>query len=299
MENIISPLTLSDKVKKTATFQVSEICRKYADYGLDVTLYFKNLEVVDLFECQETGYRFYHPFRVVGDGAFYENLSRSKTGYYSNRWEHKIALQSIDKTDVVLEVGSGFGAFLKLLQAQQIKSKGLELNPHAVHTCVNEGLNVQEKVVQEEAVEHPTEYDVVCNFQVLEHITDVHGFIKASVDLLKPGGKLIIGVPNNNPYLFINDKYHTLNLPPHHAGLWNKRSLRNLQSLFKLKIELMEVEPLDVTYAYFINHQINTTKNPFVRKGLKALHWALPKVLKRTCCAFIDGRNVLVVYRKL
>ena len=72
----------------------------------------------------------------------------------------------------------------------------------------------------------------------------MHDFIKDSLLALKPNGKLIIGVPNNNPFLFVNDKYHTLNLPPHHAGLWNKKSLKSLEQIFNIELVSLQYEPL-------------------------------------------------------
>jgi SAM-dependent methyltransferase len=77
---------------------------------------------------------------------------------------------------------------------------------------------------------------VVCSFQVLEHIYDVKSFLEASLHVLKPKGKLIIGVPNNEPYFLGYDKYATLNLPPHHMGLWNKSVFEKVAPLFNLKI---------------------------------------------------------------
>ncbi|MNY13942.1 Ubiquinone biosynthesis O-methyltransferase [compost metagenome] len=199
-----------------------------------------------------------------------------------------------------MEIGSGFGAFLQLLKNNDIQGKGLELNPNAVSRCVEEMLNVEEKLIQEEANENPEFYDVVCCYQVLEHIADPNSFIHSSIQALKIGGKLIIGVPNNNPYLFVNDKYHTLNLPPHHAGLWNKKSLKSLEKVFSLKQESIEFEPLEVSYSYFIDFQIRNLNNYFIfKKGLVFLNKLMPRVLKKVICKLINGRNMLVVYRKI
>ena len=301
MKNIVieSPLSLKKTVKKYDEFLVSDICEKYREYGVDVSSYFRGLSQIDLYECTQTGYRFYWPLRVVGDAKFYENLSTNKTNYYSNRWEHQIALSKLSKKDKTLEVGSGFGAFLKLLNENNIIAKGLELNPHAVKQCKKNGFDVEEKLVQTEAKDYKGLYDAVCYFQVLEHIAEVHSFVSASVALLKKGGKLIIGVPNNNPYLFINDKYHTLNLPPHHAGLWNKKSLLSLQDLFGLKLDYIEFEPLDVSYNYFIKFHQKNGGNKLSKYILKILHKKTPKLLQKILCSMIKGRNVLVVFKKL
>jgi hypothetical protein len=85
---------------------------------------------------------------------------------------------------------------------------------------------------------------------------------------LKKGGKLIIGVPNSNPFLYKYDKYHTLNLPPHHMGLWNKFSLANLANYFPMSVDNIIVEALqqhEFEYYFKILFDNNmSTKNLFL-----------------------------------
>ncbi|MDG1731298.1 MAG: class I SAM-dependent methyltransferase [Algibacter sp.] len=294
---INSPLFCNGgETKLVETFNTSEIIADYKNMNIDVQRFFKEDSIL-LYECVRTGYRFYYPFSTIGDAKFYDDLSKDRNNYYSHRWEHKIALNYINKSDSVLEIGSGFGVFLNLLKQKKIKAKGLELNPHAVKQCKSQGLDVKEALIQQEALQLKNAYSIICYFQVLEHITEVHDFIKSSLDTLKKDGKLIIGVPNNNPYLFINDKYHTLNLPPHHAGLWNKKSLKSLETIFPLKLEEITFEPLVKTYSYFLNFQINNS-NVLVKIILKTLNKLIPRILKKVLCKFIKGRNVLVVFKK-
>ena len=299
MNKLKSPLAIkSDKIKFVAVFQTNQIIKDYKNIGIDVLRFFKETEV-KLYKCNQTGYRFFYPFSTIGDATFYEDLSRNRKNYYSRRWEHTKAMNYINVSDSVLEIGSGFGSFLNLLKKNQIVSKGLELNSHAVDKCKIEGLDVDEKLIQEEAKINKEQYDVVCYFQVLEHIVEVNSFIDSSIRALKKGGKLIIGVPNNNPYLFINDKYHTLNMPPHHAGLWNKQSLKSLENLFPIKLERIIFEPLEVNYKYFINSYINKTSNQVIKKILTIINKIAPKILKKIMCTFVKGRNVVAIYKKL
>jgi len=279
-------------------FKAEEIVNCYIKMGLKVNRFFPE-ENIQLYKCDQTGYRFYYPFNAIGDAKFYEDLSISRKNYYSERWEHSRALRFIEKNENVLEVGTGFGAFLNLLKIKGIKANGLELNGVAVKNCRDQGLNVENKLIQDDALENSGQYDVVCYFQVLEHITDVGSFLKASVDLLKVGGRLMIGVPNNNPYLFINDRMHTLNLPPHHAGLWNKNSLENLQKIFPLKKIHLEFEPLEEAYSEFIEQWTTNQKNKFIKKAIIVMRAKAPKILKKFCCKFINGRNIFVVFEKI
>jgi len=287
----------SNKTKLIETFSAQMIISNYKELGLHDDRFFDG-ESIYLFECLKTGYRFYYPFKAIGDAEFYKDLSLSRDNYYSERWEHREALNILDRGDTVLEIGSGFGVFLKMLKPKNIIGSGLELNPHAVQKCVEEGLDVKQKLIQDFVLDTKGQFDNVCYFQVLEHITDVYGFIEASIKALKVGGKLIIGVPNNNPYLFRYDKYHTLNLPPHHAGLWNRKSLTSLENVFPLKLESMLFEPLNLTYDYFLKVQLKDLNNNIETLCIKALNKLFPKFLKRLLCKLYKGRNVLVIFTK-
>tara|TARA_R110001583_G_scaffold162719_1_gene314999 strand:- start:54153 stop:55055 length:903 start_codon:yes stop_codon:yes gene_type:complete len=299
MNKLKSPLAInSDSIKLVSILKNNKIIKNYNKIGIDVSRFFKKSEI-KLYKCNKTGYRFFYPFSTIGDALFYEELSKNRKNYYSRRWEHSEALNYINNSDLVLEIGSGFGSFLNLLKENKIVSKGIELNPYAVIKCKEDGLNVEEKLIQEEIKNKKEQYDVVCYFQVLEHIVEVNSFINSSIKALKKGGKLIIGVPNNNPYLFINDKYHTLNLPPHHAGLWNKQALKSLENIFPLKLESLIFEPISVTYPYFIESYIKNLNNPLIKIVIQVIHKLIPKILKLVVCNFIKGRNVVAIYKKI
>lgn len=297
-ELIYSPLVLdSNKTRLIETLSTKQIISNYKKLDLNVERFFET-ECIYLFECLKTGYRFYYPFKTIGDAEFYKDLSINRVNYYSERWEHIQALNIIKKGDTVLEIGSGFGVFLKMLKPINVNGSGLELNPYAVQKCVEEGLDVKQKLIQDLVLDTKSKFDNVCYFQVLEHITEVHSFIEASIKALKVGGKLMIGVPNNNPYLFRYDKYHTLNLPPHHAGLWNRRSLTSLEKIFPLKLESIHFESLNLTYDYFLNVQLKNSHNSLEKFCIKLLNKLFPKFLKRLLCKFYKGRNVLVIFKK-
>ncbi|MCK0125012.1 class I SAM-dependent methyltransferase [Gelidibacter sp. F2691] len=294
---ISSPLYKGGSVDKIETFNSKFICNAYKSMGLDVSGLFKGTNEITLYSCRNTGYRFYYPFTSIGDAEFYKDLSLKRKNYYSTRWEHLEILPKINKNDKVLEIGSGFGVFLKLLQAKNVEAEGIELNPEAVKTCEKEKLKIHRILIDEFSEIHPEQFDIVCYFQVLEHITNVHDFIKSSLKTLKSNGQLVIGVPNNNPYLFVNDKHHTLNLPPHHAGLWNKKSLKSLEKIYNIKLESVKFEPLEKTYSQFLESYISNS-NKFYASIIKTINRVIPKLLKYLLCKFINGRNILVIYRK-
>lgn len=299
IDAVKSPLIrIGGKVKLIDTFLSSEIIKLYKGQGTDVSRFFQNKKV-KLYKCLSSGYRFFYPNSVIGDAQFYKELSSTRPNYYSERWEHLKSLNFIKQSDNVLEIGSGFGSFLQKLKDLEINAEGIELNNHAVEHCKGKGLNVSGTLIEEFSKIYPDKFDVVCSFQVLEHVFKVHDFILSQLNTLKSGGKLIVGVPNNNPYLFVSDKFHTLNLPPHHAGLWNKESLFSLEKIFNLKVEQMIFEPLENTYDYFISCNIKQIKNKSFQKLIRKVEKRHRKRIRKYLPKYINGRNILVVYRKL
>lgn len=296
-KTVPSPLkfdALSDKIE---SFETQKICSAYKAMGIDVSRYFKDLKKIELFQCRGTGYKFYYPFSIIGDAEFYKELSLKRDNYYSTRWEHLQILPSLNTTQKILEIGSGFGVFLSLLKSKGIIAEGIELNPIALNNCKEQQLKVHNQLIEDFVKDSVEQFDVVCYFQVLEHITNIYDFISNSLLALKPGGRLIIGVPNNNPYLFINDKFHTLNLPPHHAGLWDKNSLKSLEKIFNISLDSLTFEPLEKTYNQFLPTYLANTNaiNAFL---IKSFNKIAPRLLKRVVCRFVNGRNILAVYTK-
>jgi 2-polyprenyl-3-methyl-5-hydroxy-6-metoxy-1,4-benzoquinol methylase len=287
MTDVISPITQTNRVTLEAEFDVNILFQDYkAKYQIDVSEYFHNLDSIQLYRCNETGYRFYYPFTLSGKSNFYEALQKSSWYYPSWKWENEIAFKEILKTDNVLDIGCGSGLFMEKLLQNNIKTVGIEFNDIAIKKCLEIGLDVKKQSVKEHSLLFPNRYEVVCLFQVLEHIASPQEFINDCIKLLKIGGKLIIGVPNNNPYLFKKDKYHTLNLPPHHMGLWNKESLIQLAKYNQLQVENIVIEPLfDLHYYLKVNYGIPLKIGNYVKR-LNFLS------------NFIDGRNIIAILKK-
>jgi SAM-dependent methyltransferase len=240
---IISPLTGTKEAKLVDTISSKDIIDLYkAQLGMDVANYFKDTPAVNIYQCIETGYKFYYPESVMGDGKFYEDLQRAgerkfESYYRKNLFDHQFGASIVGTNDKVLEIGCGTGFFLESLLDKTDQVTGIELNPYAVSVCKEKGLSVFNELIESHSSHKGEYYDVVCSFQVLEHVYDVRNFIEYSVRTLKPGGKLILSVPNNEPYFLRYNKYETLNLPPHHMGLWNKAVFEKLQDQFPLVIK--------------------------------------------------------------
>lgn len=294
----ISPATGLQNVSTILQLDVQKIIADYQSLQISTERFFTNIPSVEIMQCNDTGYRYYYPFTIFGDGEFYAELQKLNGDYYpTDKWEHANAINYVAPNAKVLEVGSANGYFLDRMKTKGAICTGLEFNPTALQQAKEKGLDVHNEMLDAHAQKNESTYDVVCSFQVLEHIWDVKNYFESVVQCLKPGGKCIIGVPNNNPYLYRYDVYHTLNLPPHHSGLWNKENMEKVAAYYGFKPIAIMVEKLTVPkewYAAQVNYYLQ--HKSWLGKLLKATPWPLAKLIVKTVKPFTEGRNVLGIF---
>ena len=302
-----SPVTGNTNVRVFDSVLVADIVRLYREQeNVNVERFFGRGDTVQILECEATKYRFYYPFECIGDASFYENLRNSE--YDRDEAEdHKFAYDQIGKDDKLLEVGCGTGKFLDQISHITKNVTGLELNSLAAKSAVEKGFDVNVQFIEEHANENSNCYDVICAFQVLEHIADVKSFLDAALKALKPGGKLIFSVPCNEPYFQRFCKYEVLNMPPHHMGLWSLEAFKNLCNVFEMTLD-----------NYSLSGETSFKGDVYLRAKSMANVKSLPRqhsfleYVKLFClapgAAFLSGRdylqgkpgygNISIVFRK-
>lgn len=242
-EHVPSPLNgePSRLVRRVSTAWLVDEYRRQFSY--DAQPCFDGLSEVGVYECS-TGFRFYYPFSTSGPASLYQRLQQFEWNYKERKWEHDLALEHVRPGSRLLDVGCGEGSFL--LRAKTTRAAtvaGLEFNPTAADKAVKAGLDVSTETLAQHAARRAGFYDVVTSFQVLEHVTDPKQFVLDCMALLRPKGKLVLGVPNNDGFLG-RDHAAVLNAPPHHMGLWDRASLARLASIVGLECLGFETEPL-------------------------------------------------------
>ncbi|MFN9331618.1 MAG: methyltransferase domain-containing protein, partial [Planctomycetota bacterium] len=105
------------------------------------------------------------------------------------------------------------------------------------------GVEVVTETIEAHAAKRPGHYDVVTSFQVLEHVTAPAAFVRACIQALKPGGSLLLGVPNHDSFLGQAED-NWLDMPPHHMSLWSRACLEGLGPRFGVQHVATWLEPL-------------------------------------------------------
>jgi 2-polyprenyl-3-methyl-5-hydroxy-6-metoxy-1,4-benzoquinol methylase len=202
-----------------------------------------------------------------------------------------------------LEVGSGSGQFLRKLALLGVKAQGVDLTPESGQS--SGGHNVVKKSSFDDfRLNIGESVDGIVAFQVLEHIFDVKGFFEFCNRNLKEKGLLILGVPNNNPYLFKFDRWHTLNLPPHHVGRWNEESLKTVAETFGYQVLMLKHEKLtsnELRHLLRLGSEAGGLHGLLSRIGLKLVRldsFLLFQPLQNLFRLLLEGRNTFAVFEK-
>lgn len=296
----------STDVSRLEEIYTKDIIRLYEDRAkVKVGRLFKD-EVIYYESCNNCGLKFYLP-QVIGDGEFYNEL-QSYAGYYlEEKQEYVEAAKYINAEDEILEIGSGEGIFTRYIKYKSYI--GLEFSDKAIATAARSGIKILNENIESFAKTHAGQFDVVCFFQVLEHVQHPGNFISSAVSCLKPGGKLILAVPSEDS--FINQVVNFyLNMPPHHASRWTDKTLHKIGELFNLRLITLFHENIHAIHQEFYSKtKIHSAimkslgkKNKIIDNGLtNKLSYGLSSAAARILPGEKNavGQSVMVVFEKL
>lgn len=296
------PLCGAHKWTEVRAHAMAPIARYWEALGYRFAHEHKNLphELVER-RCITCGLHFFDPC-LLGSAHLYEQLAAVPWYYAPHKWEFDEALKFIAALQPahVLEIGCGQGDFLKQARRFSAAVTGLEYNKKAVETCQKSGLNVLLGSV--ENLKEPV--DIILAFQVLEHLEQPLVVLEEWIKHIVPGGHLVIAVPNQDGALGqVHDNY--LNLPPHHASLWEEQSLRFIAERFKLEVIHYLREPLSL--ELYASYSQSLLRRTYARPGMlgkisrllvSQVHRGLIPYFFERAAERLSGHTHLAIYRK-
>jgi 2-polyprenyl-3-methyl-5-hydroxy-6-metoxy-1,4-benzoquinol methylase len=299
----VSPLTGLGDVTLLKTIPAEQLIRDWRDGRLkiDITEELHGHEEIYLYQCNRTKLRFFYPPDIAGSDRLYEKLQSNEFYYTEDKWEHRAALEDLAGCEQILEIGSGFGAFVQICIDRGLNARGVELNEAAVARAQQLGLPVERLGLEHAAELYNGTFDAVCGFQVLEHVPNPCDFISWSVKMLRPHGKLIYCVPNADS--FLKYQYNLLDMPPHHMLRFSRETFVSLQKLFPLKLEKVMYEPLASyhvagyidSYSRHYRSHCTPTKILFNRYINPFYRFCLRLGLRR----LLGGQSLYVLFRRV
>lgn len=285
------PLCRSIKTRKMESMDVEPVIALWREYyQIDARPEFHNIPQMELWRCDDCEVSFFAPQCLAGSARLYSQLDKFDWYYAPRRWDYDAALKDLKPGQRILEIGCGSGNFIALAKDEAgLFVEGLEQNTEAIKQAAQRGLLVHGATAEDAAKQSPGMYDAVCTFQVLEHIAKPKEFLDACCALLRPGGMLLLGVPNQRSY--IRHMINPLDMPPHHMTRWTREPLRRLQAHFPLRLLRVTCEPLSENKA---EPYVDTYVGVLQRRGLGFL---VPPWVGTRAVRFIRRPGVRVFFK--
>lgn len=218
---------------------------------------------VPLYACAACALEFYPP-ALAGTEALYAELGRRPSYYMAQKWEFGVALTRLRPAGATLEVGAGDGAFVAAARARfpDARVEGVELSRAAVERARRERdveLIARPLEALGDAPGFTRAFDVVCSFQVLEHVPRPGDFLRDMRRCLRPGGLLLLSVPNRDGFMgdSAND---VMNMPPHHISRWGREVFARFAAREGLTLELVADEPVATYHQRAYRHAALTRR---------------------------------------
>lgn len=175
---------------------------------------------------------------------FYENVDTNMNTVQTSR-KTKIKLEkilsevSLDKKDVVLDVGCSRGELLKCIHAQIAEGIGIDLSSNIIdiNNKENDLDNIRYEVFDGEHINLPEQVDKICLLDVLEHAFNPEVLIKSIYENLREGGILALQVPSTGWLSeLVFGKYHM-----GHLRYYDPDSIKSFLEKNNFKIQSIQV----------------------------------------------------------
>ena len=280
-------------------------CGNQTDHRyIEVKDYFLTQEDFQLFLCEHCGLVFTTPRPspdVIGkyyqSDEYYSHKENNK-GFIPKIYEWvksfnvkrkvKLAIAGLPKGRL-LDIGCGVGDFLLHIKKQSWEISGIEPSDDA-KAIAFERLGFFPLSPSESSSLPDHFFDVITMWHVLEHVDDLKSQLSELKRLLKPGGRLIIALPNYKSFdsQHYKDKWAAWDVP-RHLNHFNPEVIRSIVSSFGM--DFVDIQKLrwDAFYISFLSERYLHHSLPLLRGAF----WGLIS----NCKALHTGMYSSLVYR--
>lgn len=232
----------------------------------------------DLVECKDckyiranNKYFKFNPQKLYTTSYFknsdYADYEREKGALEKNFSDRIERIRRYKKGGSLLEVGSAFGFFLNLAK-KYFKITGVDLDKNVTKQAArNSGAKVFTGDLPSLGIKKSS-YDIICMFDVIEHLKEPAKHIEKIHKILKDDGVLIIETGDIGSYLaMIQKDSWRLIKPPFHLQYFSKKTITIF--LEKLGFEIVKIEYVPfyrtlLQTIYSLTHKDSAFNLPFI-----------------------------------
>jgi SAM-dependent methyltransferase len=265
----------------------------------------------EIFKCSDCGFFFTQDYPEESEiGAFYvseEYISHSDISKGLSNKLYQIArtfmlrrkkglVEKITglKTGKILDIGSGTGYFAFTMKRAGWMVRGVEINEKARDFSItNFGLEVDPpKMI---TVYESNSFDCITLWHVLEHFHDPFKYISEIYHLLKPGGVLLVALPNCSSFDAKSyEQFWAAWDVPRHLWHFEPSTFRIFSEKSGFTLENLKILPLDVFYISLLSERYKESGMAFLKAMSKASFYAFKSVFNRK-----RASSVIYILRKL
>lgn len=169
------------------------------------------------------------------------------------------------KQGSILDIGCGTGAFLNTMKEGGWSITGLEPDAIARNKAA-ELYNIQPQQSQQLFEFNKESFNAITMWHVLEHVHELHAYIKQIESLLAPNGKLFIAVPN---YTSKDAEVYGADWAaydvPRHLYHFSPQSMEALLKTYNLKLITCKPMWFDSFYVSMLSEQYQNGKENIIK----------------------------------
>lgn len=277
----------------------------------------------EIIECENCGFVHAYPFPDKAEldkfyrNEFQKNKSCDIDRYFRQLYWWKMhfnrRLDLIERLlsgpGKMLDIGCGFGFFIKEAQGRGWKAVGLEPSIYACEKSKEYYVDVRNCGTDLAGIEQFSDYDAVVLAHVLEHVPDPVEMLTKARKTLRPGGILVVIVANDyNPLQLIakerlgSDSWWVC--PPEHINYFNVDTIEALLESLGFEVAIKETTfPIELFLLAGLNYIDNQNEGPKAHKYQEEIEFAFHHsnnwdLLPRMFGGEGIGRNALLLGRK-
>lgn len=198
------------------------------------------------------------------------------------------------KDKVVLDLGCGEGYGSGMLSGYARRVIGMDYSAAAIQKASRNYNSPNLEFIRKDSVRADFEnesFDVVCCFQVIEHLAHPGGLLSKITSWLKPGGILLVSTPNRKASIIRH---------PYHYREYSKEELGGVLKQFFPQVEVFGLQFSQRVKKFRETRYVESHR--LLKMDFLKLHLLLPMFIRRKAFDFVASRlsrNIYMANREL
>ena len=184
-------------------------------------------------------------------------------------------------------MGAGIGAFLNTMKNKGWEIRGIEPDKGARQQA-KELFDLELSSVEMFSQLNPGSFDAITLWHVLEHVHQLHDYIKRLKELLNPGGKIFIAVPNyESTDSSIYNSWWAAYDVPRHLYHFTPKTIQVLVEQHGLKLTGKKPMWFDSFYISLLSSKYKNGKTSWIGAALSGVRSNINAVFNKDRCSSV------------